>query len=368
LPGGNSPGNLKSKLPKNMNHSEVAHRWSNDSYTRKGTLTGPRMFAEQSDRTIYSHGHHFCIARKTDLPGFRYLVTNRSYSPSTSKHQTEVARAIGYKTPRFYCHNPADSFTTILHDEWTALEMDTLRALNELRAKVATMESRIAARAEKRQPVSDTLASRLTDLQGREASKAAEIAARIADLEALRIAAGIKPGGLGKSTQQTRRTFISSDLSKVSATFAKRSADYAKKKAKADAAYIKEAIARKAENRAKWLAGEPGARYATYEHSGEQTLLRVIGDEVQTSAGASVPVRHALRLFKLASEVKARGELWMSPSEKTFHVGHYTLTAIDQFGNVTIGCHHLAFDEMARIEIAVRVAIHATAEAGVSID
>ena len=336
-----------------MNHSTVAHRWANDSYTSKGELNGPRMFAEQSTRTIYSHGRHFAIARFTGNAAFPLLFTYRGYSSSTSKHVCEVRNALSQTRwqSRFECHNPADSESTILHTEWSALLADNLPALRDAVAKHAAMVARIAARVAKGLPESATLASQLETLSGDVASKQTYIRDRATQLDAFRKAFAVT---LGAATAPIARRFLKSDdLMKLSADIDKQAAKYARARAKESKARAEKAIADNLERRAQWLAGE-NVRWQS-SHL-EATVLRVKGDNVETSQGASVPVRHALRLYKLASDCVTTGKGWSSPPEKRFSVGHFTLESIDTNGNVVIGCHRLDFAEMARVAPAARLA------------
>lgn len=85
-------------------------------------------------------------------------------------------------------------------------------------------------------------------------------------------------------------------------------------------------------NIAKW---RQGANVDIYAADLEYEILRIKGDEVETSDGASVPLDHALRLLKLIMAGKAReGE----------RVGHYTL---DKVGKkiIEIGCHQIELSE-----------------------
>jgi hypothetical protein len=64
-------------------------------------------------------------------------------------------------------------------------------------------------------------------------------------------------------------------------------------------------------------------------------LLRVRGEEVQTTGGASVPVSHALRLLSLIERGKAKsGD----------RVGHFTVSKVSN-DTIKIGCHEIALSE-----------------------
>jgi hypothetical protein len=76
-------------------------------------------------------------------------------------------------------------------------------------------------------------------------------------------------------------------------------------------------------------------------------LLRVVGDTLQTSHGASVPLRDAKRLFALISQ-DMRSHVrraW----EHGFRVGNYTLSHISENGDFRVGCHTIEYKEAARL-------------------
>lgn len=76
----------------------------------------------------------------------------------------------------------------------------------------------------------------------------------------------------------------------------------------------------------------------------EYSYLRINGETVETSSGASVPLSHALRLLSLIEQGAARqGE----------RVGHYTFNAISDTTKepviVTIGCHKILLSEAREV-------------------
>lgn len=82
----------------------------------------------------------------------------------------------------------------------------------------------------------------------------------------------------------------------------------------------------------KWRAG--GALTDGIRTLNKQ-IIRIKGEEVETSKGASVPLSHALRLFrKITSGVAKSGE----------RIGHYTFNDMD-LGTIHIGCHAIELSE-----------------------
>jgi hypothetical protein len=77
-------------------------------------------------------------------------------------------------------------------------------------------------------------------------------------------------------------------------------------------------------------------------------MLRIDGDEVETSLGARFPVSHAIRGLAFVRSVKASGNPYQSNGH-TVHLGHYSIDSIDADGNVKAGCHLVTFAEIERI-------------------
>jgi len=70
---------------------EIAHAWAYDESPR-GKCSSNIFF---DGATIYSYGTHFPICKKMEVKGQLYYFWNdRTYSPSTSKHQSYVRQAI----------------------------------------------------------------------------------------------------------------------------------------------------------------------------------------------------------------------------------------------------------------------------------
>lgn len=97
-----------------------------------------------------------------------------------------------------------------------------------------------------------------------------------------------------------------------------------------------------------WRAGS-----ANYLPSGLPTMARIVGDTVQTSRGASVPLSHAARLVRLAERIAARGGNTWQPGAGP-RVGHYQVTAINADFSAVIGCHEFSAEESARIIAAIK--------------
>lgn len=111
--------------------------------------------------------------------------------------------------------------------------------------------------------------------------------------------------------------------------------------------------AKEAEKREAWLRGEsvPGF-YGTDETGG--ALLRVRGDNLETSQGASVPLSHAIRAFRFIKRVRETGQPWQRNGH-TVRVGHFQVDSIDASGNFKAGCHLINWPEVERVAKAIGV-------------
>lgn len=117
-------------------------------------------------------------------------------------------------------------------------------------------------------------------------------------------------------------------------------------------------VAEKAEQISAWRAG--GGQ--SYQVSDVPTMLRVIrGDTVQTSRGADFPLSHALRAIPLVLRCVQTATEWKRNGH-TVHLGSFQIDAVDAQGNVTAGCHRVAFTEIARLIVTLRELGHLSGE------
>jgi hypothetical protein len=98
----------------------------------------------------------------------------------------------------------------------------------------------------------------------------------------------------------------------------------------------------------RWIDGE-SISTGTFGRFIPETLLRVKGDDVETSRGAIFPVEHARRGLALVKATMARGEEWKSNGH-TCKLGYYQIDRISADGTVYAGCHVVPFSSIAAIE------------------
>lgn len=97
-----------------------------------------------------------------------------------------------------------------------------------------------------------------------------------------------------------------------------------------------------------WRAGNPNVRLPW----GADTLLRISGNEVETSRGARVPVSHAIALLAVVRKVVKRGEEF-TPNGHTLHIGPYAVDKIETDGTLHAGCHVIKFAEIQTLAPAL---------------
>lgn len=110
-----------------------------------------------------------------------------------------------------------------------------------------------------------------------------------------------------------------------------------------------------------WLAGTRDVLPYHGASSYRGVLLRVKGDELQTSQGARVPLAHAIRAFKFLKLVRERGEPWQR-NGKTLRVGHFQVDSIESNGSFVAGCHSIHWNEVARVAELIGVFHEAPAD------
>lgn len=277
-----------------MNNSQLAHAWAHQS---KPQGKGSNFFYEGD--TIYSYGYHFPIAEKVAFE--TVLFTTREYSNTTARHKSLVARAIPsawliIRIPHF--HKCTDNLTYFESEFKNAIE-----SYKKSRKYKDSILLRITEELENFRAYCDAFQVPFEDFSD--------------NLKALLFVVESESFAETSEERQAR-------LERLALAEKKRQA--------------KELVAL-AEKLEAWKRGE---RVYFYQSRGSLAFLRVNGDKVETSQGASVPVSEALRLFRWIKSIQ--GDV----IRDTCKVGDFTFTELSN-GFATIGCHKIALEEMERI-------------------
>jgi hypothetical protein len=100
---------------------------------------------------------------------------------------------------------------------------------------------------------------------------------------------------------------------------------------------------------------------ANYLPSSLPTTARIVGDTVETSRGARVPLAHAVRLVRIAERVAARGGNTWGANDGPM-VGHYRVSSIGADLSAVIGCHEFDAAESARLVALIKQTAEFNAE------
>ena len=272
------------------NHDEVCHVWAQQ--TQSEGRAGNIFFR---DKSIYSYGHHFEMARFVDEE--TVFITTRGYSVSTAKHLSLVRQAVRHKTvftvPDFNYH--PDNVRYLI--EKARDHFDKAKRAR----KFADWEIRSG-----RESVETTRAY-ITKFQVQVPDSHVEL------WQALHT-----------------DTYLNGEVQ--AALLAKaRAAQVAEREATKQARLKREA--EEAAQLAKWVAGE--LSYGRFS----AMRLRVKEGEVQTTHGARVPVIEARKLYRaLKAGLDVVGR----------QVGYYRVTRVTD-SELVIGCHNIPMSEVERI-------------------
>ncbi len=137
--------------------------------------------------------------------------------------------------------------------------------------------------------------------------------------------------------------YLAAQTRKAAEREEKRLADYEAWQAR-NAEAIAEVERKGAERLANWHAGVPGSYYLPGD-----CLLRIRGDNVETSQGASVTVADARGFIPYVRAIMRDGASREYKAGATFQVGAFGCRKIWASGDVQIGCHFIRWSEIERI-------------------
>jgi len=248
------------------------------------------------DDTIFSYGRHFPMARH--INGV-ILFTTDTYSNTTAKQLSQLRNAI-YQT----VYNVPD---VLAHDHSAHL------------ANFEDYRERFNALLEK-------------------ASKARNNKEWLLD-QASTLAAQANSYAYNFDVKHAPINTDNIDLDNIKEVVKARKAE---EKAKAEKAEKKRQREQAKQIKA-WQNCEPNTRAP----STKKTYLRLVGDSIQTSKAASIPVNDARLLWDMVTTCRNEKQSF-KPSEQ-LSVGHYSLTGIDSKGNIKVNCHYIEYDQLKRM-------------------
>ena len=280
-------------------HNEASHIWASQSQNegRAGNI-------EFEGQTIYSYGRHFPVARFASEFGDIVLFTSRGFSSSTGKHKGIIRAAIPPRFHIIYCDDPSRPASHNL-GIW---EESVLR----MRGDFAQSTRKISA---------GNIAAAIYQLTSE----------ALAYCEALKIAAPewIKDNDAEKAA----RAYVS-EAAKL------RDAKRAIKQAENN----KIAALESADRLALWLTGE---NVNTNGFQFSNTLLRIKGEQIETTRGAKIPVSDALKIYPLLARTKRTGGK-IEAGLHNINLGAYRFNSFDG-ENLIVGCHSIAWAQIEKM-------------------
>jgi hypothetical protein len=310
---------------------EVAHIWMAQTQDEGRTSDG-RLFFE--GKTIYSYGRHYPIATLVDSAlGQVALYNDRNASPTTSKHQSEVRRALSVPAV------PVLSFditTTKGHAQ--NLSNLLVRLDNYVAKQVRTRTTDYTVEARR---LADAVDSYLRYFPtGAEALGEPSQSSKLAGET---IAQQVSRARFWDITPEERAVF----LARQDAHQAAHPSQYGYVKDQADS---RDKFEQPGGRKEQWVAGTlahlgRNEQYWLEQDGGVRLQYLEASNEVHTSKGAYVPADDAKKLLRLLRTVKARGT---AVRPENLKIGYYTVNSISAAGDLVAGCHTIRNTEIER--------------------
>jgi hypothetical protein len=287
----------------------VAHLWAHQS--QDSARNGSNFYFNGD--TIYSYGSHFPIARHVETKRGRVvLFTTRTHSVTTAGHKWTVLGACKHLTV-FHVQHVCDT--------------NRKEQFNEYRQRYLAL-ARKYSRARSNKP---SILGNLRNL--------VDEANRFAVFFGLR-----------------SKLSMPTDLSAMEVECRAIEQREKARKLREEARKQREWETRKAEAISKLDEWANGGAIDRFVFGGYDLpiRLRIKNDELQTSRGASVPLAHAVKAFRIIKRLHDKGQAY-ERNGHTIHLGHFALDSVDKQSNVTAGCHNVTWKEIERVAIIAGV-------------
>lgn len=298
---------------------EVPHLWAHKAMQQADGRRSPgypngRVFFRGD--TIYSYGNHFPMATHKEFNGKPFvLVTDRKYSNTTSKHMWSVRKAISH-LESFDTWNPLTAtieHVKQLYDERSVELTDEANNLKRQSSKVKAYHH-LVRHEEKRKRLYDFMGLEYPGVFIDKSSMVELCHEYEVKLQAAR---------------DKRYATIAADTR----TWREKDADRRARK--------QEILAKK--NRSAIEAWRKGSGYRLAY--GLPTMLRINGDTMETSLGASVPLDHVLKALPLVLRIMNTPGKVYERNGHSIHLGHYVIDRIDN-AVLRAGCHVITKEEV----------------------
>lgn len=315
----------KKRIKTVFNSSQVCHVWASQTQ-EYGRNSQNNIYFHGTE--IYSYGSHYLMAKIYPEYGNAVLVNNQGYSNTTTRHRSNCYSAIGH-LESFSVSDPSNPLKSI-NDMGDALTENMFDKLFENKPWFG-YDSNFKNKTAK-QWADDYFSeyNKLCDtfnypkLKLSFPSDLAEIIGEYVEFRKQR-------NNELETTAKVRKA--NADLAKAKAEIrAKYQYEKSQNFVNDQQAEIKCRLDEK-QYMAAWLSGESVNRYNL--PCTKLDLIRVKDNKVETTAGADVPLNHALKLLMAINNGTVKhGD----------RVGHFSFNRLDG-GIVTIGCHQISLGQ-----------------------
>lgn len=318
---GDAPKERKGRQRQVYPSDEIPHLWAHQTQASARNPQGNLFF---DGPTLYSYGHHYPLATlRTGVNGEQAAIINDSgWSNTTAGHISMARRAVPNGMIVFLLQADSDTAPEALLDVWNN--------------KIAKLVSAVAA--PRIRP--DTHATRMEALES-----AVEHANQFARIF-----------GLARSFSVPDSAALDAARDRIKAEAKQaREAKQERERREADALALRQVEL--SSDLAAWQRGETLEYWRVREIATvyKVAFLRLRGDEVETTLGASVPIEHVRKALPVVLALILSGKTY-ARNGHALRLGHYTLDSIDASGTVRVGCHVIERPEVERIatELGVR--------------
>lgn len=301
----------------------VAHIWAQQTQESGRSHNGQFYF---EGKTIYSYGRHFPIA--TFIDADKVLYCSDSYSVTTSNHQSMVRQALSGSVQVITC---PDNKVMDYHERLSPSHDDGQRKGAQLLIEGVYKESvqpliKSAAKRKKASLVDDDL---------RQASNMIYNCSMLLEHYGLDLSKELST--LWDQIRNDAGALMDAKKAEIEQENAQRRKREAERKER-EREDLEKAIS----------AFRAGVHYNHSIIRQVDVMLRINGENVETSHGASFPIEDAKRAFKAVRMVKERAASWDSLDREPIRLGHFKIDRIDLHGDVKAGCHFVKWDEIER--------------------
>jgi hypothetical protein len=104
-----------------------------------------------------------------------------------------------------------------------------------------------------------------------------------------------------------------------------------------------------------WLLGVRNS--IPYQYRPKNALLRIHGDEVQTSHGATVSTSQALRILPVIRNCRDTQTGFIA-NGRTEYIGQFPVREIKPNGDMVVGCHSIKWAEIQKVAIVLGMSLN----------